>query len=53
MQSEVYYIESTDDIVLVTRDEYFGRHLEYGHGKYWMSFIGDLSHIGWVLLGEL
>ena len=53
MQSEVYYIESTDDIVLVTWDEYFGRHLEYGHGKYWMSFAWDLSHIGWVLLGEL
>ena len=53
MQSEVYYIEYTDDIVVVTRDEYFGRHLEYGHGKYWMSFIGDLSHNGWVLLGEL
>ena len=53
MQSEVYYIESTDDIVLVTRDEYFGRHLECGSRRYWMSFIGDLSHFGWVLLGEL
>lgn len=53
MQSEVYYVESTDDIVLVTWDECFGRHLECGSGMYWMSFIGNLSDNGWVLLGEL
>ena len=48
MKSEVYYIESIDDIVLVTRDEYFGRHLECGSGMYWMSFIGNLIHNGRV-----
>ena len=53
MQGEVYYIESTDDIVVVTRDEYFGRHLECGSGMYWVSFIGILSDSGWVFLGEL
>ena len=53
MQSEVYYIESTDDIVLVTCDEYFGRHLTCRYGMYLMSFVGDLSRLGWIYLGEL
>lgn len=57
MQSEVYYIESTDDIVddivVVTWDEYVGRYLTYGHGTYWMSFMGNLDHMGWIYLGEL
>ena len=53
MMNEVYYVESTDDIVLVTWDEYFGRHLTYGDGMYWMSFTGNLSDKGWIYLGEL